>query len=905
MIRYLILGLVVCLKMSGQNSTGSISGTVADPNGAVIPAASITLISKATGGQRKMSTRKDGNYAFENLLPGEYEVRAGHEGFSSQTQTVTVVVGSTTNAAFSLQLGATSQVIEVTGTATTVNTTDIALGGVVDREQAENLPLNGRSFLSMAMLEPGVAVSYESESGPGNPNNFFQVSINGAPQQLTNISFDGARVNDRVTGGTSQNFSVESVQEFQVSTFNFDLSSGTVAAGAINVVSRTGTNSTHGAAFFYFRDHSMAAYPALRRDPFYPNPYFARKQLGVNLGGRIKRDRLFYYANYERTNQVGARTVVFTDPLLTKMNHVARQPFKGNLGAVRLDYRMRTNHAAFLRGAIDRNNSVTGTGIESGWVASSNFSYQSAMGVTSVLRNNMVNDLRFSYSYFRNWLVAPTEDACTAVSGNPDYCVGAGGPRVSFFGGLTIGNSPNGPQDRHPRTYQLTDNFNWTRGKHRIRFGGNWEHDFDHGSWSRNTTGTFGVYNPTQLAAQNPAIYDTLPSSLKIGSTTGPPALAELLRLPVAGAVTIGVGDPGQPPLYRQSETDSNDHIRFYIQDQWAIRRGLTINYGVGWSFENNVIYHNTVRSPFLYPLIGQQTGTVPYDWNNFDPAIGLAWAPGRSHKMVFRGGVSVHHSSPNVQFLKLNDAILNYPAGIGLTQSSSAGIANPRAGEAGMPATLNFNTPGPMTAGDLIALMPVIRGTIERGLRFNGSDPSIRNVEVSKTIQGPGSNDIFFDKSFRTPYTIHATAGFSREILPRTVMSLDYVMTRGVKFGPLEGMFVDLNRWNRFSGYNINASGTAALGPRNPVIPACVGTQAADPRALCSLGPVQYGYPGILSRYQALNVKVNKSFTGGLQFTGGFTAVQNRRRKNNTCCRRRRWAFGTVVLRVRSAFLV
>src|SRR5439155_4848027 len=212
-------------------------------------------------------------------------VRVEHPGFTTQRETVRVEIGGTTTATFSLTLGATSQTIEVTGGAAIVNTTDSALGGIVNHDAIESLPLNGRSFLSMAMLEPGVAVSYASTSGAGNPNNFFQLSVNGAPQSMTVISFDGARVNDRVTGGTSQNFSSESVAEFQISTFNFDLSTGTVSAGAINVVSRTGTNQLHGSAFLFFRDHNMAAYPALRRDPFYPDPYFARKQYGFSLGG--------------------------------------------------------------------------------------------------------------------------------------------------------------------------------------------------------------------------------------------------------------------------------------------------------------------------------------------------------------------------------------------------------------------------------------------------------------------------------------------------------------------------------------------------------------------------------------------------------------------------------------------
>ena len=165
-----------------------------------------------------------------------------------------------------MTVGPPSELITISGDASSlVNTSDTAVGGSVNRQSIENLPLNGRSFLSVALLEPGVNVSYAATSGAGNVNNFFQVSVGAAPSQMTLISVDGSRVNDRVTGGTSQNFSAETVQEFQIQTNNFDLSSGTVATGSINIVSRTGTNQFHGGAFFFFRDHNMAAFPSLRR----------------------------------------------------------------------------------------------------------------------------------------------------------------------------------------------------------------------------------------------------------------------------------------------------------------------------------------------------------------------------------------------------------------------------------------------------------------------------------------------------------------------------------------------------------------------------------------------------------------------------------------------------------------
>src|SRR5262245_26874178 len=408
-----LLALVCAAASLAQNATGSIAGTVTDQNNDVVSNATITVTNRATGAVRKGATRGAGVYSVENLFPGEYEVKVEAQGFVTQLQTLPVVVGNTTTGNFSMTVGGTSQTIEVTGAAPIINTTDTTVGGVVNRDRVENLPLNGRSFLSVAALEPGVNITYAANSGAGNPNNFFQVSVGGAPQQMTVISVDGSRVNDRVTGGTSQNFSAETVQEFQISTLGFDLSSGTVSAGAVNVVSRTGTNDLHGSGFFFFRDHNMAAFTAFKRpcDPTarsplcdvpsalkrLEDPFFVRRQYGGTIGGPIKKDKLFFFANYERNDQVGARTIAFNEPLLRGYNHVAQQPSKGHLGGLRLDYTINQKHTAFLRYGIDNNNGISGTNMESTWVASDNFSYQTQMGFTSVLSANLVNDFRFSY----------------------------------------------------------------------------------------------------------------------------------------------------------------------------------------------------------------------------------------------------------------------------------------------------------------------------------------------------------------------------------------------------------------------------------------------------------------------------------------------------------------------------
>src|SRR5262245_62603602 len=162
------------------------------------------------------------------------------------------------------------------------------------------------------------------------------------------------------------------------------------------------------------------------------------------------------------------------------------------------------------------------------------------MVVTSVFKLTIVNDFSFSYSYLRNRLRQPTEEECASLSGDPALCFGIDGPAITFFGGLTTGTNVNVSQDRHPRTFQFTDNVNWTKGSHRIRFGGNYEMQNGHGSWNQNSHGTYSAVNPDALAGANPAIYANLPKSLKPEGVGGPrPTLAELLQLPMNGTLAI------------------------------------------------------------------------------------------------------------------------------------------------------------------------------------------------------------------------------------------------------------------------------------------------------------------------------------------------------------------------------
>ena len=305
----LLLSLAVFLSspLLAQISTGSIAGTVTDRGAGVLTKAAITVTNKATGAARATQTGNDGAFNVPSLQAGEYDVLIASDGFQPTVTTVVVATGATTSVRIQLEVSTRTEAITVTGVSPLVDLESNKVQGVVGRQQIENLPLNGRSFLNLAALQPGVTVSI------GNPAQFnaqFNVSVLGAPASRTAITVDGGNVRNPVEGGTGQNFSQEVVQEFQISTANFDLSTGIAAFGAINVVTRSGTQRSSAApATATTATTTWRRIRAWRATRSPTNPDFSRGQGGVVLGGPIKKDKVHFFASYEYTDQNGVYVV--------------------------------------------------------------------------------------------------------------------------------------------------------------------------------------------------------------------------------------------------------------------------------------------------------------------------------------------------------------------------------------------------------------------------------------------------------------------------------------------------------------------------------------------------------------------------------------------------------------------
>ena len=245
--------------------------------------------------------------------------------------------------------------------------------------------------------------------------------------------------------------------------------------GAVNVVSRSGGNDFHGSGFFFFyRDHNLAAYPGLKRSTVDPNPYFSRKNPGGYISGPIIKDKLFFFFNYEYTHQLQAVTVQPDLASLQPLTGTFASPSAYHYLTTRFDYRLTPEHSLFLRYTHDGNTDfgVPGaTPVEpSAWISNNNWSDQYALGLTSTLTPNLVNDARIGFSPWYNKEYYATPAQCSTAN-----CVGSGEPYIAAMVGssnFTAGNNSNSPQNRIIRYYEVQDTVSWQKGSHRLKIGG-------------------------------------------------------------------------------------------------------------------------------------------------------------------------------------------------------------------------------------------------------------------------------------------------------------------------------------------------------------------------------------------------------------------------------------------------
>jgi hypothetical protein len=855
-----VFALFVLLQntLLAQAPEGAIRGVVNDVTGAVVTKASLRVRQAQFGGGRVVGTDAYGQYYITNLEPGDYEIEASAPGFNTEVQHVTLRVGDHLTINFQLRPGSVNERALVSGQTSGINTSEFAVNGSVSQVQIQNLPLNGRNFLELARLEPGVNVV--SVTNPGAfANNYSRVSIAGAQYLLTQVSVDGVVVDDRMNGGTSQNFSQETVQEFQVERFSSDPASAMSGAGGINIVTRHGTNNLHGAAFFFYRDHNMAAYPGLRRDLKHPDPFFARKQSGFRLGGPLRKDQIFWFTNFEHDWQTAALAVQNNHPIFSKLDVVYPSPLRFNQFNLRVDGKLNNANSAFVRVSQDKNNNVApasvGIFMPSNWVSSHNSALQIEGGETSVLNSRMVNDLRYAHSYLDSHSDPVTSQNCA----DPIVCIGVGGPEILPFDdpAFHIGNRPSVPLAIFPTTNQLLDVLTWQHNGHLLRLGGDWEHVSLHGYRGIYEPAQMTLWGPTNLL-QSPSLYDALPASLR-DPTAPPPTLEDILQLPLRSFIT-GIGNVSFPGPYHSDSASHSNLWRFHAQDSWSVRRGLTLTFGAAYSYQTNIYNQDLKRPAYLAPIFGGDLRPPHRGASVIDPSAGLAWNVQNKGKTVVRGGGGIYHDKVFF-FVPLLERGALGPSG------------NERVPIDGSVVGLSFlSTPTAFRGQDLLPVLPTIRSTLASKLG-NGTDPTVSTVQVIKQA------DQLFGPDHTTAAAIHVNAGIQQELTPTLTLSADYVMRRYVHMGGFQGVFsVDRNQFNRPRVTGVDPNTGVVSFVRDPVIPLCTPAQAAalNPQDQCSTGAITVYGGDANYRYQALQVKLDKRFSSRLQFTGSYALAKN-----------------------------
>ena len=322
-------------------STGSIQGAILDPNGSTVPMAKVSITSKATGAKLQAEMSPSGTYNSGPLVPGEYVVRVEAPGFKTAELPTTVQVGNITTSSVTLEVGSTTTVISVEGAAITLNTEQSTIQGVVTQQQIENLPINGRNFLDLAQLEPGVQIQDGGNFDP-TKKGFSSISFGGRFGRTARIEVDGLDISDETVGTTTQNIPINSIQEFQVSQSSLDLATELTSSGTVNIATRSGANEMHGQGFFYYRGDATSAKIGN------PPAVFDRRQYGASLGGAFKKDKLFYFGSFERTKQDLLSSVTFdsTTPFQA-LSGSYNAPFRDTQYLGRLDYQLTSNFHLF------------------------------------------------------------------------------------------------------------------------------------------------------------------------------------------------------------------------------------------------------------------------------------------------------------------------------------------------------------------------------------------------------------------------------------------------------------------------------------------------------------------------------------------------------------------------------
>jgi hypothetical protein len=798
-------------------STGSIQGTISDPTGAVVPGALVTITDKDTGRVIRLSSGGSGSYTSGALHPGTYVVRAEAKSFKTSQETFTVQVGVTTSGNFKLELGAASVVVEVTGQTVQVNTEQPTVQGVLTRDQIENLPVNGRNFLDLAQLEPGVQIQDGNNFDPTKVG-FSSISFGGRFGRTARIEVDGVDVSDETVGTTTTSIPASAIQEFQLSQSTLDLSNELTSSGGVNVTTQSGTNKYHGQAFGLFRDSSIAA--AL---PGPPAP-FQREQFGGNFGGPIVTDKLFFFMDAERTQQHFLAPVPVSGPLSSFAGGFG-SPFKETNLLGKVDYNLKKNIRLFYRFSYFGDLAVSTFGaISFQPFQDKNYTRQHVVGA-DFSTGSYSHSIRFQYLKFQNNLI--------------DAVRGTSLPFANFPLSLNIGPFSTGPNFLAPQTTPQSDRQIKYDGSHLwashlFRYGISYNH-LQGGGFAKFFSITPSVFDsggPADVAFANAGLF-TCPGGQKGAAC---PYNYPLDFADIGNGLGFSTANPAFGfPL---GGLGPDNRIGVYVGDSWKIRPNLTLAFGVRYVRDTGRTDSDLDTIQVLNSFLPGMGNRVEQANHNFGPQAGLAWDPWKNGKTVIRAGIGQYYENViwnNVLFDRpgriSNGGFLAFPTAC----AGGSAIGVPFANGANPPVKTNApaGTCG-TAAGGLVAVGDGSAGTAAARLAaFQASyqaaaaaaGGSAPNPSFIPNLIANGAAIPFgtFAPGYKSPRSIQMNIGVERELSHGIKLSVDYVRNVGLHY-PLS---IDANHTGDVAFLNTPAA-QAAISTTNGSFGGCAAAFTA-----------------------------------------------------------------------------
>jgi outer membrane receptor protein involved in Fe transport len=584
-----LLFLACAGTMMAQEGSATLRGTVTDPNGSVLPAATVSVANQETGlNRRTATTNAEGDYVFASLTPGLYRISVEVTGFKRAIkENVKLNVGETQEFNFTMEIGGSKEEVTVTADEPLVQTSASVIGGHISQKELIELPSINRNFIGFVGLVPGIVPNISTESFGSDA-----VSVNGQDPRYNNYLLDSANNNDDVIGqraGSQARVALEAVQEFQVQTNQFDAEFGRTSGGIINAVTKSGTNGFHGSAFGFFQDNSWNAdnrFTVLNNGT---SPDTSYKQFGGTIGGPIKKDLAHFFFSYERTNI--DQGVIVDIPARPALNAATSTATRANNYLVRGDVQPSQDHQVsirYLREESPQLNQIIpvvagGVSLPVSLAASREEADvdQTVVGSwTYSLKSNVVNDLRLSWTQ---------EDVAFA---NPGFNSGKSmvelPPTLQY--NTFVDQQSNVAQARINDSYRLADTLTWIKGSHTFKFGVDYNYVTADNLTEDNLNGTF-IF-PRDLPF-NAADARTYPERLQ-----------------------IRVGGPQRFLLI-------NHNPSVFAQDAWRITPKLTLNLGIRYDDE-----------------------TISDDNFNFSPRLGFAYDIFGDAKTVIRGGYGTFYQN-------------------------------------------------------------------------------------------------------------------------------------------------------------------------------------------------------------------------------------------------------------------